>query len=234
MKKNLSIYLNSMKRPFKDDKVERRKRRKRSKKKTKQTKQRNIKSNKLLVQNVRTHDNYYLDHYATTVRKKYGLKYIKDKNNIQSGLDHLMDLTHNNPLSISLTLVNLSDTEITVQHESGDDWICPKHNMKGKDKMPWSNIKSSSGFPKTDYHSIKQITAYLNTNWRILYGNNVLHFNIKPHKDHKNNKHIFIFSKNKVNVTLKKIEDFIIHQISEADKVNISDGLNVSWNSKSQ
>ena len=69
MKKNLSIYLNSMKRPFKDDKVERRKR-------SKKTKQRNIKSNKLLVQNVRIHDNYYLDQYATTVRKKYGLKYV--------------------------------------------------------------------------------------------------------------------------------------------------------------
>ena len=218
-----------MKRPFKNDKVERKKRKKRKKRSKKinrknKTKQRNIKSNKLLVQNIRNNDNYFLDQYCTTVRRKYGLKYIKDKNNIQSGLYHLMDLTHNNPLSISLTLVNLSDTELNVQHESGSDWIFPKHNMKGKDKIPWSNIKPSSGFPKTNYHSIKQITSYLNTNWRILYGNNVLYFNIKPHKDHKNNKHIFIFSKNKVKVTLKKLEDFIIHQISKADKVNISDG----------
>ena len=199
-------------------------------KKRNKTKRR-IKRNNLLVQSI--HDDYYLDQYATTVRKKYGLKYKKDKNNIQSGLEHLMEMTHNNPLGISLMLLNLSDTEITIQYKSGEEWVCPKHNMKGKDKIPWFNIKPSLKFPLTDYHSIKQITAYLDTNWRILYDNNILEFSIKAHKEKENNKHIFIFSKKKIKVTPKKLEDFIIHQINESDKINNLDGYDVSWNSKS-
>tara|TARA_B100001248_G_C27391660_1_gene462757 strand:+ start:1296 stop:1904 length:609 start_codon:yes stop_codon:yes gene_type:complete len=199
-------------------------------KKINKTKRR-IKRNNLLVQSI--HEDYYLDQYATTVRKKYGLKYKNNKGNIQSGLEHLMEMSHNNPLGISLMFVNLSDTKITVQYKLRGEWVCPTHNMKGKDKIPWSNIKPSLKFPLTDYHSIKQITAYLNTNWRILYDNKILEFDIKPHKDKKNNKHIFIFSKSKIKVTLKKLEDFIVHQINESDKINISDGYDVSWNSKS-
>jgi len=202
-----------------------------SKRKKNKTTKKRIKINKFLVQSI--HNDYYLDQYATTVRKQYGLKYIKNKKNIQSGLDHLMEITHNNPQGISLMFINLSDTEITIQYKSEGNWICPKHNMKGKDKIPWFNIKPSSNFPLTDYYSIKQITAYLDTNWRILYDNNILEFNIKPHKYRENNKHIFIFSKKKIKVTPKKIEDFIIHQIKESDNVNISDGYDVSWNSKS-
>ena len=203
------------------------------KRKSNKTKKKSIKRDKSLVQSIRTQDNYYLDQYATTVRKKYGLKYKNDKENIQNGLEHLMEITHNNPQGISLMFINLSNTEITIQYKTDEDWVCPTYNMKGKDKIPWFNIKSSRKFPLTDYHSIKQITAYLDTNWRILYDNNVLEFNIKPHRDRENNKHIFIFSKKKIKVTPKKLEDFVIHQINESDKVNISDGYDVSWNSKS-
>ena len=66
-------------------------------KKINKTKRR-IKRNNLLVQSI--HEDYYLDQYATTVRKKYGLKYKNNKGNIQSGLEHLMEMSHNNPLGI--------------------------------------------------------------------------------------------------------------------------------------
>ena len=204
-------------------------------KKKKYTQKRKIKKSNL-IQNIKTKDNYHLNHYATTVRKKYGIKLKNNKENIKEGLSHLMELTNNNPQGIGLTFVNISDIPITIQFKSNEEWVTPKHNSRGKDKISWKDIKPSSKFPYTYYNSIKQITGYLNSLWRILYLDKELIFNLLPDNKENNkvnnNNHVILFSKNNINMNENKIEKFFIHRIKESDKININDGLSVSWNSK--
>tara|TARA_B000000532_G_C18858337_1_gene402863 strand:- start:417 stop:1031 length:615 start_codon:yes stop_codon:yes gene_type:complete len=199
-------------------------------KKKKYTQKRKIKKSNL-VQKIKTDDNYHLNHYSTTIRKKYGLKLKNNKENIKEGLSHLMELTNNNPQGIGLTFVNLSDIPITIQFKNNEDWVTPKHNSKGKDKIPWRDIKPCLSFPYTDYNSIKQITGYLNSLWRILYLDKELVFNLLSDNP-VNNNHVIIFSKNNINMNENKLEKFFIHRIKESDKININDGFSVSWNSK--
>tara|TARA_B100000035_G_C21017600_1_gene562654 strand:- start:727 stop:1347 length:621 start_codon:yes stop_codon:yes gene_type:complete len=184
-----------------------------------------------LVQKIKTDDNYHMNHCATTVRKKYGIKLKNNKENIKEGLSHLMKLTNNNSQGIGLTFVNLSDIPITVQFKNNEEWVTPKHNSKGKDKIPWSNIKPCLSFPYTDYNSIKQITGYLNSLWRILYMDKELIFKLLS-DNIVNNNHVILFTKNNININEDKLERFFIHRIKESDKVNNEDGFSVSWNSK--
>ena len=180
-------------------------------------------------------DKYQLIKRAVPVRKEYGMKLKDNLENIKLGKEHLMEITNDNPDALSLLFVNLSDVPITIQYKSGEKWITPINHMRGKDKYPWTNIKPSKEFPKTDYHSTKQITGYLNSILRILYKDKVYKFKLKPSKNKKNNKHIYIFSHNnheKYKINRKSLEDFLVYQIEEGNKLNISDGLQPSFNKR--
>jgi hypothetical protein len=177
-------------------------------------------------------DKYHLIKRTVPVRKEYGMKLKDDSGNIKMGNDHLMEITNNNPDSLSLIFVNLSDVPITIQYKSGLDWVSPTNHSRGKDKYAWSDIKSSNQFPKTDYHSTKQITGYLYSEWRILYKDKVYLFKLTPSKNKKNNKHIYFFSNKKRKINRKSLEDFLVYQIEEGNKLNISDGLQPSFNKK--
>lgn len=48
------------------------------------------------------------------------------------------------------------------------EWTTPEPGA-GKDKYLWSDVPGSNKFPKTDYTSIKQLTAHFDTQWRIVY-----------------------------------------------------------------
>ena len=177
-----------------------------------------------------------LFHYVTTARKKYGLRYLNDPNNILEGKIHLNELTKNNPLGISLTFVNLSDSPIAIQYLMNGQWITPPHNSKGKDKYSWDNILPSHKFPKTDFHSIKQLTAYHGVSWQIIYKDThyeIKHINMIEPKDSNNNKHIVFITDNKDKrfnkLTANEIEEFIKYQVSEGMKINKQVGYS-SWN----
>ena len=175
-------------------------------------------------------DKYHLIKKTVPVRKEYGMKLKDDLENIKLGTDHLMEITNNNLNSLSLVFVNLSDVPITIQYKSGLNWITPPNHMEGKDKYSWTDIKPSNKFPKTDYHSTKQITSYLNSVWRILYKDKVYTFKIISSKNKMNNKHIYFFSNKKHKITRKLVEDFLVYQIEEGNKLNLRDGLLPSFN----
>ena len=175
-------------------------------------------------------DKYHLIKRTVPVRKEYGMKLKDNLENIKLGTDHLMEITNNNPDSLSLLFVNLSDVPITIQYKSGLNWNTPTNHNRGKDKYAWTDIRPSNVFPKTDYHSTKQITGYLYSEWRILYKDKIYTFKLTPSKNKKNNKHIYFFSNKKYKITRKLLEDFLVYQIEEGNNLNIRDGLKPSFN----
>ena len=177
-------------------------------------------------------DKYYLIKRTVPVRKQYGMELKDDSENINLGTEHLMEITNNNPDALSLIFVNLSDVPITIQYKSGLNWITPTNHSRGKDKYSWSYIKPSNKFPNTDYHSTKQITGYINTEWRILYKDKIYLFKCKGSKNKMNNKHIYFFSNKKRKINRKSLEEFLVYQIEEGNKINIMDGLQPSFNKR--
>ena len=129
----------------------------------------------------------------------------------------------------------MSDSEINVQYkDSFNNWINPKINEKGKDKFSWVNIQKNKKFPKIPLPSIRQITAYVNNNWRILYKDTSFEFLLEsPKKSGILNKYILFFTNKKdkrlEKVTKSQLETFIKNHIEQTSKVNIEDGLKAKW-----
>ena len=199
------------------------------------TKKKTRKNNLAYLDNKKVVNNLFLYTYITNVRKDYGLRKMNNKTNIQEGLQHLNEQTRNNPNGISLTIVNMSDSEINVQYkDSFNNWINPKINEKGKDKFSWDSIQKNKKFPKIPLPSIRQITAYVNNNWRILYKDASFEFTLEsPKKSGILNKYILFFTNKKdkrlEKVTKSQLETFIKNHIEQTSKVNIEDGLKAKW-----
>ena len=199
------------------------------------TKKKTRKNNLAYLDNKKVVNNLFLYTYITNVRKEYGLRKINNKTNIQEGLQHLNEQTRNNPKGISLTIVNMSDSEINVQYkDSFNNWINPKINEKGKDKFSWDNIQENKKFPKIPLPSIRQITAYVDKIWRILYKDTSFEFLLElPKKSGILNKYILFFTNKKdkrlEKVTKSQLETFIKNHIEQTSKVNIEDGLKAKW-----
>ena len=178
-------------------------------------------------------------HYVTTVREVYGIKDIRKKWNIESGLQHLSEVSRYQPSGISFTIANLSSKDITVQYMNNGEWTTPEPGS-GKDKYLWSSVPGSNKFPKTDYTSIKQLTAHFDTRWRIVYDEDnlqkVFHFTLVRPENESFNKHIVFFTDNKKvrisNVSEKQLETFIVNQVNAGKKLNIEAGLRASWATK--
>ena len=200
------------------------------------TKKKTRKNNLAYLDNKKVVNNLFLYTYITNVRKEYGLRKINNKTNIQEGLQHLNEQTRNNPKGISLTIVNMSDSEIDIQYkDSFNNWINPKINEKGKDKFSWDNIQKNKKFPKIPLPSIRQITAYVDNSWKILYKDTSFEFTLElPKKSGLLNKYILFFTNKKdkrlEKVTKSQLETFIKNHIEQTSKVNIDDGLKAKWN----
>ena len=199
------------------------------------TKKKTRKNNLAYLDNKKVVNNLFLYTYITNVRKDYGLRKMNNKTNIQEGLQHLNEQTRNNPKGISLTIVNMSDSEIDIQYkDSFNNWIYPKINEKGKDKFPWVNIQKNKKFPKIPLPSIRQITAYVDNSWKILYKDASFEFTLElPKKSGLLNKYILFFTNKKdkrlEKVTKSQLETFITNHIAQTSKVNIEDGLKAKW-----
>ena len=178
-------------------------------------------------------------HYVTTVREVYGIKELRKKWNIESGLQHLREVSRYQPSGISFTIANLSSKDITVQYMHNGEWTTPEPGS-GKDKYLWSDVPGSNKFPKTDYPSIKQLTAHFDTQWRIVYDEDgvrkIFHFTLIRPKNESFNKHIVFFTDNKKirisDVSEKQLETFIVNQVNAGKKLNIEAGLRASWATK--
>lgn len=199
------------------------------------TKKKTRKNNLAYLDNKKAVDNLFLYTYITNVRKDYGLRKINNKKNIQEGLQHLNEQTRNNPKGISLTIVNMSDSDIDIQYkDSFNNWVNPKINTKGKDKFPWDNIQKNKKFPKIPLPTIRQITAYIDNTWRILYKDKSFEFTLElPKKSGILNKYILFFTNKKdkrlEKVTKSQLETFIKYHIEQTSQVNIEDGLKPKW-----
>lgn len=199
------------------------------------TKKKTRKNNLAYLDNKKVVNNLFLYTYITNVRKDYGLRKINNKRNIQEGLQHLNEQTRNNPKGISLTIVNMSDSDIDVHYkDSFNNWVNPKINEKGKDKFSWDNIQKNKKFPKIPLPSIRQITAYINNSWRILYKDQSFEFTLElPKKSGILNKYILFFTNKKdkrlEKVTKSQLETFIKYHIEQTSQVNIEDGLKAKW-----